>query len=73
MKAFPMKLPSNGCTPKFNEGMELRDYFAGLAMQSLVSNNTFTPVGKNHHRSVAKLSYRIADEMMEVRKPLSKR
>lgn len=45
-----------------NDGMDLRDYFAGKAMQGLVDvNDTFA----DYH---AKIAYRYADAMMKARK-----
>lgn len=45
---------------------ELRDHFAGLALQGqLASNNGW---GGNPPERIAKESYRLADAMMEARK-----
>lgn len=42
--------------------VELRDYFAGLAMQELLILYTSDPEWDKHH--VAKLAYLMADAMM---------
>lgn len=55
-------------------GMDLRDYFAGKAMQSLFSIDTSLSHEKlmdhihDANIAVAKLSYLMADAMMKVRK-----
>jgi hypothetical protein len=43
------------------EGMDLRDWFAGLAMQALLHQ------GSNVYDLMAQRAYRMADEMMETR------
>jgi hypothetical protein len=57
MKAFPD--PNNTQA----HGMDLRDWFAGLAMQGLVNNQgeDFDPV------FTVEAAYEIADEMMKAR------
>ena len=56
IKAFP--------NPHFRDdgGMDLRDWFAGLAMQGLLTTKQF---GLN--RSTAQHAYCMADEMMKAR------
>jgi hypothetical protein len=67
MKAFPSSEPIYGdgiIGVKENKGMDLRDWFAGKAMPSLVKtfeNYVTTP------DDVAKLSYQYADAMMKAR------
>ena len=65
MKAFPMAHPSEN-TRFLDSGMDLRDYFAAKAMQGCVSlfepNNFFNP------EKLVKVSYQIADAMIEARK-----
>jgi hypothetical protein len=59
MKAFPS--PSHSTT-----GMDLRDYFAAKAMQSLLlANMKDWPVGSDI--SVSKAAYEMADAMMKAR------
>ena len=74
MKAFPSKTHSDDFHQHFVEkGMDLRDYFAGLAMQAIVSNdhamNHINRVYKGIPvvRGVSMLSYEYADAMMEAR------
>lgn len=76
MKAFPSEkklywLFRQGDKPVPNEvieqGMDLRDYFAAKAMQSML--NDFKGVYESHTRErLTKLSYIVADAMMEERK-----
>jgi hypothetical protein len=73
MKAYPYihKHPTTGNT-KLEEGMDLRDYFAGLAMQGLIASPRL-PLPAAHGASdvtdvmVADLSYKMADAMMKAR------
>ena len=66
MKAYPFshKHPTLGTTSQ-SEGMDLRDYFAGLAMQAILSRadarftTTLDYVGGK--------AYQYADEMIKVR------
>jgi len=58
MKAFP--------NPTSNQGMDLRDWFAGLAMQGIVSNSAFSSIEEMIKSS--QVAYMIADSMMEIRK-----
>ena len=61
MKAFPN--PNNTT----QEGMDLRDWFAGLAMQGMsmeVCLNVFKAVGVG---DVSKMAYSIADAMIDAR------
>jgi hypothetical protein len=46
------------------EGMDLRDYFAGLALQGLVASGTY-PTGIMF--DTAKEAYQMADAMMKAR------
>ena len=56
MKAFPN--PSN----TEQEGMELRDYFAAMAIQGLIAGGEAV-----NEYSAARVAYGFADAMMEVR------
>ena len=51
-------------------GMDLRDYFAAKAMQTILSSEEFLVMTKLDKaiRCVADGAYKIADEMMEARK-----
>lgn len=67
MKAFPI-------TSKYDEnnGMDLRDYFAGKALQGLLAAigqyTTGFPKGTSFAEITAYDAYWIASEMMEMRK-----
>ena len=63
MKAFPNMTNQ--------QGMDLRDYFAAKAMQSLivdpVVNETIEEEGVDHPGFTAYLAYKVADAMMKAR------
>ena len=59
MKAFPIDY--NAASIDKWQGMDLRDYFAAKAMQGLLAN------GNTRGANLIRLSYQIADEMMEER------
>ena len=63
MKAYPYmhKHPTSGQTT-ISEGMDLRDWFAGKAMQGMMVD-VYIP-DFNH---IAKTAYAMADEMMKQR------
>lgn len=64
MKAFPMAHPSVECR-FIDSGMDLRDYFAGLALEGLLANGT---IGVNlPPKNVCERAYAHADWMMKVR------
>jgi len=67
MKAYPYihKHPTSGQTTE-SEGMDLRDWFAGMAMQGMMVDNRSPACGY-----VAKTAYQMADVMMLARKELS--
>ena len=59
MRAFPHE--------KFNEpGMDLRDWFAGQALMSMLSHPS-TYVSDNQKLNVAMQAYKYADAMMKAR------
>ena len=60
MKAFPYfyRHPTSGLSVT-SDGMDLRDWFAGLAMQALVQSKP--------NEFVAHIAYQFADEMMKER------
>jgi len=71
MKAFPQKYPQDPSRPwsqlanPVDSGMDLRDYFAGLAMQSDIASQR---KGMDmQYASIAKRSYEMADAMMKAR------
>ena len=61
MKAYPFihKHPTSGQT-SMAEGMDLRDWFAGLAMQGLIDNDGL-------FSEIPTQAYAIADAMMKAR------
>ena len=63
MKAFPKM---NEKQPSYQTGMDLRDWFAGLAMQAIIGSTEeeFTP---EEFDGLAKIFYRIGDAMMKAR------
>jgi hypothetical protein len=65
MKAFPtLNWVHQHGQPPNDEGMDLRDYFAAKAMQSLSNNNDMEDL----EDVFAEQAYRIADAMMKARK-----
>ena len=64
MKAFPhIKYQ----TTDEEQGMDLRDYFAGLAMQAIVSREDDIANEIPSLKAVSEISYNYADAMMEAR------
>ena len=63
MKAYPFshRHPTTGVTTS-SEGMDLRDYFAGLAMQALIDNDGL-------FSEIPTQAYEIADAMLKAREP----
>lgn len=75
MKAFP-QLDSQ-CYDQFRDkGMDLRDYFAGQIIPSLIINKTLhetllnmsVEMNEPEENVIAGFAYTLADAMMEVRK-----
>ena len=73
MKAFPYQ--TNALT--FQQGMDLRDWFAGLALQSIITERgcNYPATNSNFHLETrdfenlddAELAYKYADAMMKAR------
>jgi len=65
MKAFPLyfKHPTTGAIVE-NQGMELRDWFAGMAMQGMLSENSGVRYPTNE---LVEFAYQVADVMMKQR------
>ncbi len=61
MKAFPVQ---DAFATNTDRGMDLRDYFAAKAMQSLIWNQD---VDLDSKEDVAEVAYAYADEMMKAR------
>ena len=49
-------------------GMDLRDYFAALAMHAEIEANEGLSIREGYMGAIAHISYAMADEMMEARK-----
>ena len=66
MKAFPNGLITNkdGLIVGGQQGMELRDWFAGLAMQGMLSENSGV---RYTTEELVYFSYEVADVMMKER------
>ena len=73
MKAFPQKYPIDASAPHHEDynpverGMELRDYFAGLAMQAFIMKGIIPVDGLNKKQALVSMAYESADAMMEER------
>jgi len=69
-KAFSsIAFDSIGQITSLDEGMDLRDYFAAKAMQSLINEKYWhNPKGGIDEINIADDSYRMANAMMIVRK-----
>jgi hypothetical protein len=68
MQAYPFIEPQPDENIKaYHPGMELRDYFAAMAMQGVLSG-TLTPDAIWSNDEVAKTAYNVADAMMKARK-----
>ena len=76
--AYPIHIPAgSGCGPHIHEGMTLRDHFAGLAMQGLLSmhanhpnqhyGDAPEPVYISRFHDAARHSYAIAAAMLAER------
>ena len=70
MKAYPYmhKHPTSGQT-EIATGMDLRDWFAGMALQSYIQINAQGEVGNDDIRDVylSQAAYEIADAMIKIR------
>lgn len=72
MKAFPhTKHFSDTHDNDFMNGMDLRDYFAAKAMQSMVQDhalkNTIIDIGGSIPKVISKSAYEYADAMLKAR------
>ena len=70
MKAFPSSEAIYGSDVigvKENSGMDLRDYFAGLAMQAFIMKGIIPVDGMNKKQALVSMAYESADAMMEER------
>lgn len=64
MKAFPVVVPDVDENYSIQSGMDLRDYFAAMALQYFLSSYVDDDLGIDR---VAVLSYAAADAMMKAR------
>ena len=61
MKAYPLVYKDQySGEQKIEQGMDLRDYFAAKAMQTMLRSTT-------SYSGIAKLAYQMADEMLKAR------
>lgn len=73
MKAFPTEIasPPGYRRANYDEGMDLRDYFAARAMQAVIVDPIITQTieeeGVDHADFTAYLAYKVADAMMKAR------
>jgi len=68
MKAYPFqhRHPTTGVTTS-SEGMDLRDYFAGLALPQAIKEIEEAETYNIQH--VAEIAYQYADAMLKAREP----
>jgi len=68
MKAYPYqhRHPTTGVTTS-SEGMDLRDYFAGLALPQAIKEIEKAETYNIQH--VAEIAYQYADAMLKAREP----
>jgi len=64
--AFPLH-PGIAAEWDSSTGMSLRDWFAGMALQGLLSSNTWTNTGEGFGDFIAMHAGNIADAMMKER------
>lgn len=67
MKTYPFqhRHPTTGVTTS-SEGMDLRDYFAGLAMQAIIMS---VDDKDDMSAPITESAYKWADEMLKAREP----
>ena len=56
--------PADASTNVFSRGMTLRDYFAGLALEGILTND----LGCGDEHYYAQFAYKLAGAMLEARK-----
>lgn len=72
--AFPLPCDSNNCPHTHCMGMSLRDWFAGMALQGILSANAAMPVGVTKEQVdsiIAREAYCSADAMIKAREQQS--
>lgn len=70
--AFPGQMPTgfDARSGNFTEGMSLRDWFAGMALQGLLANSTCYQENLSWHEDAAVDAYDAADAMLQRRESL---
>jgi hypothetical protein len=70
MKAYPFthRHPTTGVTTS-SEGMDLRDYLAGMAMQALIVASVTEPGKVGPADNISEYAYQYADAMLKAREP----
>lgn len=66
--AFPMvnpKYDGNWNKEPIINGLTKREYFAGLAMQGILSGNDYRPDIENHLKAIAAYSIIVADALLK--------
>lgn len=66
-QAFPQTWIVNGTTDNWENGMNLRDYFANSAMQGICVNAGRNGYSFGNVEQIAELSYMMADAMLKQR------
>jgi len=67
MKAFPRADGKYNSSIPDEKGMDLRDYFAAMAMQGILSNAHLAKENPMDRHLIAGTAYEVADAMMIVR------
>ena len=54
----------------FQQGMSLRDWFAGMALQGIIADSGWEPIEREEGiMPVSEVAYRLADAMLTARQP----
>ena len=64
--AFPLAVPQPW--EMMQEGMTLRDWFAGQALAGLMGHPALAPLHEGNYPLIADRAYLLADEMLKLRK-----
>ena len=64
-RAFPLFVPSDGQHGPFsNDGMSLRDWFAGQALAGWMSDPIVSAADDEERTTIARICYSVADAML---------
>lgn len=63
--AFPMAVPSHW--EMIQDGMGLRDWFAGQALAGIMANPNLTPLDENYYKIIVDRAYLLGQMMLEER------